>query len=66
MTNYVAKELHPTLISVFAKIVIQEDERIISERKATLVGASSSKRTRRGENDVLYTGRSFRINNLGT
>jgi hypothetical protein len=66
LTDYAAKELHPTLKSAFAKIATQEDERIASKRKATLAGASSSKRIRGGENNVPHTGQSFGMSNLST
>jgi hypothetical protein len=66
MTDYAAKELHPTLKSAFAEIVTQEDGRITSKRKAAQAGASSSKRTRRGGNDDPQTGHSFGMSNLST
>ncbi|KAH6678696.1 hypothetical protein B0J14DRAFT_583272 [Halenospora varia] len=66
ITDYAAKELHPTLKSTFAEIVNQEDERIASKRKAALAGASSSKRARRSMNDILNTGQSFGMSNLST
>jgi hypothetical protein len=66
INDYAAKELYPILKSTFASIVIQEDEQIMSKRKAALARASSSKRARRDKNDVLHTGQSFVMGNLNT
>jgi len=66
IADYAAKELHPILKSTFAENVTQEDERIASKRKAAQAGASSSKRIRRNQNNVLNTGESFGMSRLST
>ena len=66
LTDYAAKELHPILKSTFVEIVNQEDERIASKRKAASTRNSSSKRTRRHQNDIQHTGQSFGMGNLST
>lgn len=66
LTDYAAEELHPALKAAFVEIVSQEDERVISKRKADLARNASSKRPRRNQDNIQHTGQSYTMSNMTT
>lgn len=70
LNDYAASELHSTLLSAYREVILQENERVLSKRKASAARSaarsSSSKRMRRSGDASQHTGQSFHMENLQT
>ena len=66
LNDYAALEPRPALVEAFTEVTKQEDQRVVSKRKANLARNPSSKRARKSNDVAQQTGQSFAMSNLST